>query len=230
MFAPIKITIQPEEDEEAQTLPILETSSLLEEEKTNLLISSNLSRKRLSSPKGILPPEIITEGETSKNRHLSPILRETPTIELVRPHVIGLPISRNSRNQIIIQRHRLVVFGSVTIGVSFLLWFSVYHRHGLYGPQDVNDVSEEEEEENQFSSRDPWIILSVVVSFLGIAACYAGLIVKKEEDSNRVRVVRGDSVLGMVAAQGERSNSPTTEPTTPQRVWAIKAIAEMDRL
>jgi hypothetical protein len=54
--------------------------------------------------------------------------------------------------------------------------------------------------------------------------------VKKEDDETRIRVVHGDSILGLVADQDGSVSTDHIEPTSPQRSWAIKTISEMDRL
>lgn len=141
------------------------------------------------------------------------MLMEHPPID-IRPGVLNTKRSAES------QRNRLIGFGTITIALSSLLWFSVYQRHTVLGSPD-------EEEE---SDRRPWVILGAILSFLEVASICAGVAIRKEEEQNRVRVVRGDSILGMIAEQDKSISIDCSEPTTPQRVWAMKAISEMDHL
>ena len=179
------------------------------------------SRRRLSSPP-------LFENEEARFRHnASPVVNVKGLISTESPLPIPVPpefpiefrtgLKRNSQVSPSSRRNRLILFGSLILVLAALLWFSVYQRHNIWSPLHGN--------------RSPWIILGIVVTFLGTAACCAGAAVKKEEDSQAVRVVRGDSILGMVAESAENHGEDDyIEPTTPQRIWAMKAISELDRL
>ena len=133
---------------------------------------------------------------------------------------VVLPLQSNPN--VAARRRRLVSFGTIILALSSYLWFSVYQRHSYLGFTD---------DEDSFAKRGPWMILALVLLFLGFAAICAGISIRNAEEESRVRVVRGDSVLGMIAEHDRSAHGwDYTEPTTPQRVWAVKAIAEMDRL
>jgi len=145
---------------------------------------------------------------------------EYPEIDLggttLYPH--GIIASRRSSAT---QRRRLIAFGVIVLALSLLMWFSIYQRHSIWGSMDSEKIPETEQR--------PWLILAMVLTFLGVAAVYAGITLKRDEEETRVRVVQGDAVLGMIAEQGARDQTPEyTEPTTPQRAWAIKALSEVN--
>jgi hypothetical protein len=170
----------------------------------------------LASPTGANRSYIFGEPPILVNSRPVPVSGST-----THSSIVGILATRKNAAT---QRNRLVGFGVIVISMSALLWFSVYQRHSVI---DANPV-----EDTVIPAKGPWLIVSIVLSFLGIAAICAGFAIKKEEEQTRVRVVRGDSVLEMIA-EHDRSNASIDsqgEPTTPQRLWAEKAIAEMDRL
>jgi hypothetical protein len=102
----------------------------------------NTSRKRLGSPLG---SRIFDEESRAT------ILRESPTnmMQIQQQQQSGLIEYRlnegnNSRKK---QRNRLIAFGSVVLALNVLLWFSVYQRHSIFGPQ-----------ENADAPKQPWML------------------------------------------------------------------------
>lgn len=157
----------------------------------------------------------------------------TPTkgafsIDMVKHSSDGIPLyvsTAASRSASIASRrsrkNRLFTFGVLITALSSLLWFSVYNRHASLGLSDDEETT---------IKRGPWLILALVLFLLGLAALAAGLQLKREEDRLKLRILRGDAELGILAEHDESMETSYTEPTTPQKIWAQKALSELDRL
>lgn len=73
----------------------------------------------------------------------------------------------------------------------------------------------------------PMIYLGIVMIVLGICTCWSGLKVHQEDESNRIRVVRGDSDLDKMTEElplGRRA--AMCEPSEQQRIWAEQALGK----
>jgi hypothetical protein len=175
-----------------------------------------------SHPQSVSPITSPKYGMTKQPDSTLPSPPANPVLVIspaeVQARLAYVPLGSRRRAQV--KSGRLVSFGTIIIALAALLWFSVYERHSYLGLDD---------DEAATAKRGPFFIVAVSLMFLGLAALCAGVSIQREEEEHRVRVVRGDSVLGMIA-QHETSGTEHVEPTTPQRMWAMKAVAELERL
>lgn len=119
------------------------------------------------------------------------------------------------------QRNRIVALMFTILFLISLLWFSVFDSHQ---DSDVGGPGLDEIDHTRYIR--PLIYLSLVMVVLGLLSCWFGLQVHQEDESNTIRVVRGDSDLDKIIQleEEEELERARTEPSLPQRLWAEQAL------
>lgn len=163
---------------------------------------------RTTSPKGLQQSAWATSLKTASPRVVSP----------TAPQLVVSAAAGGAKDI----KARLAVFGTGILVLAALLWFSVLTTHSVLG--------ESKQEQMNSPPPSPWVLLAIVVTFLGTAACCSSFATSINDRQDHVKVVSGDSVLGSFVERVRTDSLEKFEPTTLQRAWAARAISEMDRL
>ncbi|KAH9247326.1 hypothetical protein BASA81_015043 [Batrachochytrium salamandrivorans] len=170
------------------------------------------------SPRSV-PPLSVRDEEPAVASSI-PSTPSSPSVHAVQYTEVNLIKSSNTPQS---QRNRIVALLFTILFLISLLWFSVFDSH-----QDSDVGGPELDEIDHTRYIRPLIYLSLVMIVLGLLSCWFGLQVHQEDESNTIRVVRGDSDLDKIIQleEEEEMERTRTEPSLQQRMWAEQALGK----